>query len=126
MNKTTKNILRWIAVPFACVLGDAVGFWLPYLVNYLSGDLSWPYADYPIMAICGGFSGALFVIAGSYTAPSHQRTTSIVLATLRCIIAIAALVVVCISREDGWILHIVRGGATVIGAIIASVHVHGD
>ena len=93
------KILRWIAVPFAALLGS-------FLVNAVGGIYEWintsgasiytgteniGLASIIIKLLVSGVSGYVFVYAGSYVAPSSKRTVSVVLATVMAILCFISL-----------------------------------
>lgn len=96
-----KTILRWIAVPFASVLGSFIAYavymlfnsadWriLPYMPSE-SGEITigWLLLFFAAKVI----QGVAFVGCGVVTAPSHQKATSIVLATINACLCIGSVV----------------------------------
>lgn len=125
-----KKILRWIAMPFAAIAGSLIAYFFVSL--WIKGN-NFGFQMYNgvevgsmsqiLLAIAAQFiSGAAFVACGSITAPSHQRTCSIVLATIITIITIATYTFTLIQGFSFLVLthHI----ATIIGAIYASWYVH--
>lgn len=127
MRKT--NWLRWIAVPFASILASFVvnmvgviymwingnGFQL-----YSSGAISISIVSIILRLIVDYFVGYSFVMAGSYTAPSYNKTVAIVLSTvLVCVCVVSAMLMLVGIASNSFA---VWGGlvSSSVGAVIAT------
>lgn len=121
-----KKVLRWIAVPFAAI---AASFLLHIIITLWSGLNNAGYMLYTgtegtsitkiLLSLTRDFFvGGAFVLAGAYTAPTHQRTTAIVLATIDCTICVISLVYTIIVWSS--ILQCISIILTMVGAITAA------
>ncbi|MDO4930701.1 MAG: hypothetical protein Q4E59_06170 [Bacteroidales bacterium] len=128
MKENVVKVLRWIAVPFAAVIGGLLGYALFFLWMMItesgdgiivSGDGT-PSLNQILSQMLGHtVSGATFVWAGTLTAPHARRVTSIVLAV------IISMFIVCetISIIGAPLMWYVSTYFTIIGAIWSSVHI---
>ena len=65
-------------------------------------------------------SSGVSIISGSLTAPSHNKTTAIVLCTVACTLMVIGLIVM-ISKFDNYgILSVLGNVASIIGAIVGA------
>lgn len=93
MNNTTKNILRWIAVLPASILGSFIGNALAIInggaAKMVTGDTpnTISLTDIIMFFAANILAGAAFVLAGTFTAPNHRKATSIVLTSIFAILA---------------------------------------
>lgn len=122
-----KNILRWIAVLPAAFIGMIVfnllglfiggnNFHNPFVVSAGECVEHSTIVNLLIKIVAAGFSGAGFVICGSYTAPNHKYITGIVLTAL-------VFLLLCFSTYLAYTLHYdwsfyLLNAITFIGAII--------
>lgn len=120
-----KEVLRWVAVPFVAVIAMVIAH---AVIHILSGINSAGYEFYYGVettsvvkigcALLRDFcAGAAFVYAGAMTAPSHNKTTSIVLATIIGVISVISLIIVLTSEFR--FLQCLGIIATVVGTIYA-------
>lgn len=126
-----KSTLRWIATPFASIIGGAIVYllisiWIKgnnYGFQMYNGMEVGNITDI-ILAICAqaAFGGA-FVLFGSITAPSHQRIVSIVLASFVGFLSLTSLFFSFAGYGFSF-LYLLHVAATITGAIMACRHVH--
>ena len=84
----STELLRWICVPAAAVLGVLAlriiaGFVMPRAAAQLPGSVAMPTSDFSrffLHSVSGILTAAVFVIAGAKTAPRGRLATTIVLA----------------------------------------------
>lgn len=86
MKEKIINVLRWIAILPASVLGSylvyIIFFWLNKTKEgFTNADNLW---DIGIMLVSSALMGGAFVLIGAYVAPSGKRVVSIVLLCLMC------------------------------------------
>lgn len=124
-----KNILRWIAVPFAAVLAAIVINAIGVIYAYINGGGYTLYTGSKVTSITSiivtifvqGLVGYAFVKAGTYTAPKYKKITSIVLATVLACISILSIILIIKGVASGtfdvWAALIV----TPVGAIYAAL-----
>lgn len=95
-----KNALRWIAMPFAAIIGGAIAYALISL--WIKGN-SFGYSVYNgtevgsitdiLLAIAAqAVFGAAFVFCGAITAPMHRKICAVVLSTIISIVSIASMI----------------------------------
>ena len=127
--KDTK-VLRWIAVPFAAVLGGLVLYTILWVMTYMAGGS--PYEREGVVSIVSiilyylkqGAWGYGFVYCGAFCAPSHKLTTAKVLASTASVLALIAFLCAIIIGEHwlAWSSAI----ATAVGAWISKSTVEDD
>lgn len=122
-----KNTLRWIAIPFVAIISSLLIYilctlWIGQMENRYGEVNVYSITDIVLSITRDLFVGGVFVYAGAKTAPKAQKTVSIVLATITCIISITSFVVNIIYRGD-FILYL-GIVATFIGGIIGSVKIN--
>ena len=131
MNRNTgNNVLRWIAVPFASIIGATVCYFLVSLwisvnnqgYSFYTGLNVTKVTDYILILFSQGILGAGFVLCGSYMAPSSKRICSVVLSTILCCLEIIILVFSIITEGFSF-WELMRIFATIIGSIMACVYV---
>lgn len=121
-----KVILRWIAVLPASVAGMFIGYAFVQLNNFLF-NLQFGMETGFIMRIllpiiANAASGYLFVIAGTYTAPSQKKIVSIILTVLFTIFITFSLILD-ISINRGLTVDFWLGIVGFIAAVVACVRV---
>lgn len=122
-----KNFLRWIAVPFAAIIGSLAAY---FLVSIWTGFNNVGYEVYNgehvasitklilgVVAQCA--AGAALVFCGTYIAPTHKKSCSVVLATIACVISLVSVVLHKFMYEFS-ILLLIHCIATAGGAIYVS------
>ena len=130
-----KNFLRWLAVLPAAFIGMFVfnllglfiggsNFHNPFVVSADRCEEHSTIVSLLIKIIAAGFSGAGFVICGSYTAPKYRYKTGIVLAIL-------FFIMLCFSTYLAYTLHydwtiFLLNAVTFVGAIIGVVKIEND
>lgn len=129
-----KNILRWIAVPFAAVLAAIVVNAIGVIYAYINGGGYTLYTGSKVTSITSiivtifvqGLVGYAFVKAGAYTAPKYKKITPIVLATVLGCISILSIILIIKGVASGtfdvWAALI----ATPVGAIYAALTSNDD
>ena len=125
-----NKVLRWIAVPFAAVLGGLVLYTILWVMTYMAGGS--PYEREGVVSIVSiilyylkqGALGYGFVYCGAFCAPSHKLTTAKVLASTASVLALIAFLCAIIIGEHwlAWSSAI----ATAVGAWIAKRTVEDD
>lgn len=126
-----KSTLRWIATPFASIIGGAIVYFLVSI--WIKGN-NYGFQVYNgfevgnitdiILAICAqaAFGGA-FVLCGAIAAPRHQQIVSIVLASLIGFISLASLFFSFANVGFSFML-LLYVAATIVGAITACRYVY--
>lgn len=125
-----KNILRWIAVPFAAIIGSLIVYW--FVAIWIKGN-QYGFEIYNgskvgsldniILAIAAQAAwGVGFVYCGSVTAPSRKRICSVVLATLATILGIIAILAAFAIRGFHFI-EFLHYCASIVGAIGVSRYI---
>ena len=120
-----KILLRWIAMPFAAIIGSLAAYILISL--WIKGN-EFGFIAYNgievghitdiILAIAAqALFGAAFVFFGALTAPKHQQTCAIVLATIISILSVGSLIFSIASSGFSFLMFI-HCLATATGAII--------
>ena len=125
-----NKVLRWIAVPFAAVLGGLVLYTILWVMTYMAGGS--PYEREGVVSIVSiilyylkqGALGYGFVYCGAFCAPSHKTTTAKVLASTATVLALIGFLCAIIIGEHwlAWSSAI----ATAVGAWIAKSTVEDD
>ena len=125
-----NKVLRWIAVPFAAVLGGLVLYTILWVMTYMAGGS--PYEREGVVSIVSiilyylkqGALGYGFVYCGAFCAPSHKLTTAKVLASTASVLALIAFLCAIIIGEHwlAWSSAI----ATAVGAWISKSTVEDD
>lgn len=121
-----KNILRWIAIPFAAILSSLL---IHILCTLLIGQMQsynginiTSITDIILCIIRDLSVGGMFVYAGAMVAPKANKIVSVILATIACIMCIISFVSN-ILTHGGFMTHI-GIVATLIGAIVGSIKVN--
>lgn len=123
------ELLRWVCVPAAAVLGVLApriiaGFVMQPVLDLLSGSALSAASDFLRFALhylTGILTAAVFVIAGAKTAPRGRLATAIVLAGFWCLYALGSHVLVQTSRGvrnyTDFVVEVVAaaGAAVVVG-----------
>lgn len=120
-----KDILRWIAIPFASLLAmllagvlAGVFLWLNNMgSSWYTGESPTRLAEIITLLIKDGVAGFAFVYAGVYTAPSHKNVVAIVLATVLTMFSIGSIILTFYLGRDYF--SILGAIVTVIGAVFA-------
>ena len=125
-----NKVLRWIAVPFAAVLGGLVLYTILWVMTYMAGGS--PYEREGVVSIVSiilyylkqGALGYGFVYCGAFCAPSHKLTTAKVLASTASVLALITFLCAIIIGEHwlAWSSAI----ATAVGAWISKSTVEDD
>lgn len=125
-----NKVLRWIAVPFAAVLGGLVLYTILWVMTYMAGGS--PYEREGVVSIVSiilyylkqGALGYGFVYCGAFCAPSHKTTTAKVLASTATVLALIGFLCAIIIGEH-WLVWS-STIATAVGAWIANSTVEDD
>ena len=123
----STELLRWICVPAAAVLGVLAlrliaGFVMPPVLAQLSGSAAMPASDFRrffLSCVSGILTAAVFVIAGTKTAPRGRLATAIVLAGLWSLAALNSHVLVHLSQNTPHYAHFVVEAVGAAGAAVA-------
>lgn len=120
----TKTILRWIAVPFASIIAYILGCLLLGLWIWFNSPSDLENNISITFLFRDAAAAAMFVFAGTFTAPSHRKTVSIILATtsvcFSAFLAFLSIITPINSSLEFWLSII----ASIIGAISASAFIH--
>ena len=124
--KSTER-LRWVCVPAAAVLGVLAlriiaGFVMPPALAQLSGSAAMPTSDFRrffLHSVSGILTAAVFVIAGTKTAPRGRRATAIVLAGLWSLAALNSHVLVHLSQGTPHYMYFIVEAVGAAGAAVA-------
>ena len=122
--------LRWIAVPFAAVLGGLALYTILWVMAYMAGGS--PYEREGVVSIVSiilyyvkqGALGYGFVYCGTFCAPSHKPATANVLASTATVLALIGFLCAIIIGEH-WLVWS-STIATGVGAWIAKSTVEDD
>lgn len=115
MKKTAINAFRWMLVLPVTVFAHVISYNL-YL--WLGEDVNISFFKYVEIIMAFVVSGGVSIIAGSLTAPNHNKTTAIVLCTVVCTLMVIGLIVM-ISKFDNYgILGVLGNVGNIIGAIV--------
>ena len=125
-----NKVLRWIAVPFAAVLGGLVLYTILWVMTYMAGGS--PYEREGVVSIVSiilyylkqGALGYGFVYCGAFCAPSHKTTTAKVLASTATVLALIGFLCAIIIGEH-WLVWS-STIATAVGAWISKSTVEDD
>src|SRR2546426_11861014 len=123
----STELLRWICVPVAAVLGVLAlrliaGFVMSPALAQLSGAAAMPASDFRrffLSCVSGILTAAVFVIAGAKTAPRGRLATAIVLAGLWSLAALSSHVLVHLSHGTPHYTHFVVEAVGAAGAAVA-------
>ncbi len=123
----STELLRWICVPAAAVLGVLAlriiaGFVMPRVPAQLSGSAALPGSDFRrlfLHSVSGILTAAVFVIAGAKTAPRRRLAIAIVLAGLWSLSALSSHVLVHLSQGTPHYTHFVVEAVGAAGAAVA-------
>ena len=126
MNKEkTITILRWVAVPIAALLCAVLACLITVLYSWLDRSVVSEPTLLTILfeyVVKNLFLGAGFVYGGSYTAPSHTKTVSTILATVFvCISVFYILFNYLFQGETSYYADFIIAP---IGAVCTSVYIH--
>lgn len=119
-----NTVLRWIATPFAAVLGSILAYALVSLwigfnnVGYevYSGAQTMSITQIVLGIAAQAAAGAALVYCGAIVAPSHKKSCSIVFATLVCVMSVISIVLHNVMYEFSF-LQLIHCIATAAGAI---------
>ena len=122
-----KNILRWLAVPFAAIFGASLIFAIASdmlkNIDFYADDISVSYLIGVVFAIIARviIAGA-FVWCGTYAAPKHKVICAMTLASILSIFVIAITTYTSCSYGFNLMIffHLV---ATVIGAFVTAIYI---
>lgn len=127
MNNRIKNILRWIAVLPASILGAIIGNALAIIngnaARMINGDSpnTFSITDIIMFITANILSGGAFIFAGTLTAPNHRKTTSIVLTSLYLVFAtISSIIEITVNGISVTFLSIV---ISVIASVISCIYI---
>ena len=122
----STELLRWICVPAAAVLGVLalrfiVGFVMPRAAAQLPGSAAMPASEFRLFlhSVSGILTAAVFVIAGAKTAPRGRLATALVLAGLWSLAALSSHVLVHLSQGTPHYTHFVVEAVGAAGAAVA-------
>ena len=117
-------VLRWIAVPFAAIMGSILAYaiitlWIGennFIYQFYTGSNVFSITQIVLSLAAQAAFGATFVFLGSVTAPNHQRICAIVLATVISMLSATSFIIASIMNGFScwFLLHII---ATIVGAI---------
>lgn len=121
------ELLRWVCVPVAAVLGVFVlrtiaGFVMMPALAQFSGSAAMPASDFRrffLHSLAGILTAAVFVIAGAKTAPRGRLATAIVLAGLWSLAALTSHVLVHLSQGTPHYMHFLVEAVGAAGAAVA-------
>ena len=127
---TDNKVLRWVAVPFAAVLGGMAFYTILWLITYMAGGS--PYEREGVVSIVSiilyyvkqGALGYGFVYCGTFCAPSHKPATANVLASTATVLALNGFLCAIIIGEH-WLVWS-STIATAVGGWIAKSTVEDD
>ena len=128
------KILRWIAVPFAAILGMVVFFILGKLLMGINDFSFIVYAGEKTTSLTkiiseiaiNFFAGCGFVYCAIYTAPNAKKVVSVVFTTIMCMFVIAIFLFFIKNGANHSVLHYVNLLVTCIGTIACTVYLWGD
>ena len=121
-----KKYLQWIAVPFAAVIAMVLAHAVIHILSGFNGAAyEFLYANEPVgvteigCALLRDFmAGMAFVYGGSIVAPSNNKTTAIVLATILGVFCVGnAILAICMKYS---FLEILGITLTAVGGIYYS------
>lgn len=125
MNKTVKNLMRWILVLPLSFLGFILSFGLWKIIHNITAygyidPNSWLNIFY-IEIVSNFIAEAVFVYIGFKVAPTHQKITAIVLTILLFLIsAISLFIVNFITKDHFSSIGIISG---IVGSIACCISV---
>ena len=125
-----NKVLRWVAVPFAAVLGGMALYTILWVVTYMAEGS--PYTREGVVSIVSiilyylkqGALGYGFVYCGAFCAPSHKTVTAKVLASTATVLALIGFLCAIIIGEH-WLVWS-STIATAVGAWISKSTVEDD
>lgn len=121
MKKIIKT-LKWIAVIPAALLGMFVG----YLFSFIfSSIFNFGMAPAWIIKLTSNFvSGALFVLSGTFIAPSAKKIVSVVLCTLYIVIAIISAFLALYNKNERMLEWIFYTICSIVGSIVSTWYIY--
>lgn len=121
MKKIIKA-LKWIAVIPAALLGMFVG----YLFSFIfSSIFNFGMAPAWIIKLTSNFvSGALFVLSGTFIAPSAKKIVSVVLCTLYIVIAIISAFFALYNKNENMLECIFYTICSIVGSIVSTWYIY--
>lgn len=121
MNKVVKT-LKWISIIPAALLGMFVG----YLFSFIfSSIFNFGMAPAWIIKLTSNFvSGALFVLSGTFIAPSAKKIVSVVLCTLYIVIAIISTFFALYNKNENMLECIFYTVCSIVGSIVSTWYIY--
>ena len=124
-----NNALRWAAVPFTTVLAWIVTFYAAGIFFFMYSLFDRApdayqnfFFDYLYLPIRNAISTFAFVVAGKFTAPSHNKIVGIILATIAPIITIGMSIFVIVTMNVTGITDYIKMLLNFIMVIVGVVY----
>lgn len=124
-----NNALRWAAVPFATVLAWIVTFYAAGIFFFMYSLFDRApdayqnfFFDYLYLPIRNAISTFAFVVAGKFTAPSHNKIVGIILATIAPMITIGMSIFVIVTMNVTGITDYIKMLLNFIMVIVGVVY----
>lgn len=119
------DVLKWIGVLPVSIIAWVVVYWIINLLYNIFSPVE--ITRLAITVLSSGGSGIAFVIAGSMFAPKGKKATSIVLATIMGIFALASVVFTLLGYVgNGMLISIVAAISTIAGCVIGAIQMHDE
>lgn len=119
------DILKWIGVLPVSIIAWVVVYWIINLLYNIFSPVE--ITRLAITVLSSGGSGIAFVIAGSMLAPKGKKATSIVLATIMGIFALASVVFTILGYVgNGMLISIISAISTIAGCVIGAIQMHDE
>jgi hypothetical protein len=117
-NTSFWKTLRWIGVLPCAIIACVVSYLIvQYVYSFLQDSDSWAVL-YVIPIICSCLSGAIFILAGVYIAPSYRSNVAGVLLIIALLLAGATIYVDILHRDYFELIKLI---ASMLGSILAYV-----
>lgn len=117
------SILKWIGVLPISIIAWFVTYWIINLLYNVFNPVE--MTKWAISIMSSGGSGMAFVLAGVWIAPKGKKITSVVLATIMSIFALASMAFAFLGYEgNGLAVSVVSTISTIVGCILACVQTH--
>ena len=125
-----KNILRWVAMPFAAIIGSIIAYlfvslWIRgnnYGFEVYNGVEVGSITQIILSIAAQAVFGFTFVLCGAYVAPAYNRNCAIVLSTVISMISIVSEII-SLSQNGFLFMPFIHTIATIVGSIIGARYV---
>lgn len=119
------DVLKWVGVLPISILAWFIVYWVINLLYNVFSPVE--MTEWAITIMSSGGSGMAFVCAGAMLAPKGKKVTSIVLATIMGVFALASIAFALMGYEGrGIAISIISAVSTIAGCVFGSIQIHNE